>query len=874
MANNSLTLDISARATGQESIDSLSAALNRFSANAERVGSTGPVIAAQARSVEVAFEHSVPQIAAASAAVRAFEGTLSVRAVERFLTTTLQLGPVLQKIFPVVGALAFADVLIKGGEELYKFWQKWDPVHQAQERSVELAKELGSEITKIGEALGKLQFAALEGAIGKVAAGAVQASGMSGNITANRNISAGLGQDISRLRQTIKDDTHSLSQADLMAVRVQHPSDFTTLPPSALTYEGKQAKAARIEIGNLQKQKGLIDAGIEKALAEQSAAFTSVNEAQLKLNEDAAKTAADQAKQVSERLAEQRKRAQSVSDSEIERTLTGPARVLYAANARTATFDDTQSRAKVAAAGLFEFQSSARDAYAKGESLIQKENAQQLSENEKRFIETLRQRIRSGEEAVAADRQIISMQDALTREGGAMAVRGVEGRGNFSGSMVGLNSRLTDAEKIAAMSQVELATAQRRRDVEIETAAGLLDEKAKAVAFQQAGLDYEEQLQRLKETNIERITELQNRQLEDFRAGVGSAFDSLLNHSFGNFLKSQALGIGKTMVENLAAEALPAITKMIPHAASGSRMADILKGTPFGADPLKTATDANTAATIANTAALTGKGLAMSASGGGGGALSGVDPNSPFVFHGFGSGRDSAGVDLSATSGTSMIPKSSGMSTMGKVAGGAAAVGGAFAAFSDFRSGGAKNDIAGVGAGLGTAAGIAAMIPGGQVVALGLGIAAAATSLISAVMPDPKTVREAAINKELQQNKYIAPTALNVTQGTNGTYQDFDARGNLRGSNFSAMPQVNEPYLHWHGGYDGTQGFYQVPGAVTSPYSPGQPGPTTIINITATDSQSFHEALQRNANSVGEAVATHLQNVDGRLKAAVQYVAG
>lgn len=63
---------------------------------------------------------AVPEVAAASAAVRAFEGTLSVRAVERFLTSTLSLGPILTAAFPVVGALAFGSVVLEGAEKLYK----------------------------------------------------------------------------------------------------------------------------------------------------------------------------------------------------------------------------------------------------------------------------------------------------------------------------------------------------------------------------------------------------------------------------------------------------------------------------------------------------------------------------------------------------------------------------------------------------------------------------------------------------------------------------------------------------------------------------------------------------------------------------------
>lgn len=65
------------------------------------------------------MSHSVTQVAAASAAIREFEGNLPIRAVERFLSTTLDLGPILAKAFPVFGGIAFIGMLGKVGEELH-----------------------------------------------------------------------------------------------------------------------------------------------------------------------------------------------------------------------------------------------------------------------------------------------------------------------------------------------------------------------------------------------------------------------------------------------------------------------------------------------------------------------------------------------------------------------------------------------------------------------------------------------------------------------------------------------------------------------------------------------------------------------------------
>ncbi len=62
--------------------------------------------------------HATPQIAAASGAVRELEGNLPIRAVERFLTTTLGLGPALAAAFPLVGAIAFGGVILEGVNKL------------------------------------------------------------------------------------------------------------------------------------------------------------------------------------------------------------------------------------------------------------------------------------------------------------------------------------------------------------------------------------------------------------------------------------------------------------------------------------------------------------------------------------------------------------------------------------------------------------------------------------------------------------------------------------------------------------------------------------------------------------------------------------
>lgn len=69
--------------------------------------------------------HTVSSMQAASAAVRTFEGnvTHNVRAVERFLTSVLPLGPVLTAAFPLIGAIAFGSLVVSLGSKLGEFYK-------------------------------------------------------------------------------------------------------------------------------------------------------------------------------------------------------------------------------------------------------------------------------------------------------------------------------------------------------------------------------------------------------------------------------------------------------------------------------------------------------------------------------------------------------------------------------------------------------------------------------------------------------------------------------------------------------------------------------------------------------------------------------
>jgi len=244
-------------------------------------------------------------------------------------------------------------------------------------------------------------------------------------------------------------------------------------------------------------------------------------------------------------------------------------------------------------------------------------------------------------------------------------------------------------------------------------------------------------------------------------------------------------------------------------------------------------------------------------------------------------GTDGLPHDASGTPIASSTP-----TTIGQGVSVAAAVAaGTISAIKSFEKGGASGALGGVAA----LAGMASLIPGAGLIAAPI---AAVTGLLSAVLSTGPQQRSQQITDYINKDAYLAPTALNVTQGMNGTYEDFDARGNIRTSNLSAVPTVAEPYITKRT-LNGQQGWYDAPGVVTAPYSgsatgtgltpvsnaPGAGGGVTNVftgPIQTMDSESFHSFLQKPGNSmaVGESLANHLQSHEGRASNAIRYVAG
>ncbi|MGA2115434.1 MAG: hypothetical protein ABSH56_11880 [Bryobacteraceae bacterium] len=433
---------------------------------------------------------------------------------------------------------------------------------------------------------------------------------------------------------------------------------------------------------------------------------------------------------------------------------------------------------------------------------------------------------------------------------------------------------------------------------------------------------------------------LREKDLEKYHTLADGLFDALHSHTTTQWGKEFALGQAKTLFSNAAQFPLQEIGHIlagaIPSSANTGVLGTLLHGTVFGsdaADPGKQ-TAQHTLDTVTQLLGLrsdlkaifTGNAnpeaaVSPGALGGGGGNIDSLMyslPTSGTSLYGLGSAGGVGNIPLLTAAlsnpaqlmgglasgptaalaalmgtprgtvgyGSDGTPHdangnpitSGGAQQVGQIASvGAAAAMGAYAAFSEFSKGGAGGALGGVSA----LAGMASMIPGAGIVAAPV---AAMAGILSSLLSTGPQQRQQQITDYLAKDQYLAPTALNVMQGMNGTYEDFDARGNLRTSTMSAVPTVAKPYTTKRT-INGQQGWYNAPGVVQAPYSGGATGTgqtpvsnAPVININgpvqAMDSESFHQFITKTANaaSTGEAITQHLQSGGGeRLAAQIRY---
>jgi hypothetical protein len=296
---------------------------------------------------------------------------------------------------------------------------------------------------------------------------------------------------------------------------------------------------------------------------------------------------------------------------------------------------------------------------------------------------------------------------------------------------------------------------------------------------QKAGIEYEEKLY-----------ELRKRGLDEYKQSVMSAFDALVSGGGGisSFLRSQGMGVLRTMVGNVAAETYKPGRFTLPGQGTPdnpSLLGRLLQGTPFGMDPA--AGVQMSAAQIQVQAAQMQLAAASGAANGGSffpaaaramggfwsGPGSGYSGGNPYVMYG-------SGVDEDAEL-ASIMQVRSGAPTWARYVGYAgAAAGGALGTYSGIKTGGVRGAMA-AGGSLTSAAGAIMSMAGVSgpaapiMMGVGLGL-----GLGTMLFGDPKRKRAEALESEAAAREYTAGTGTSYAYDTYGRGTDYDMTGRLR----------------------------------------------------------------------------------------------
>jgi hypothetical protein len=524
--------------------------------------------------------------------------------------------------------------------------------------------------------------------------------------------------------------------------------------------------------------------------------------------------------------------------------------------------------------------------------------------------------LRSGDDS---DAEGVRRSLGITTKGNSLAVSGGRMSGQ-AGASADYAARVSAAREIFTIEtqHLDLIAEQDKRDEAYATARKKRDAEVYHAAEQ-----YENQLQTLREKDLQK-----------YESMAGSIFDAMHGHTMNQWFRGFALGQEKQVFQNAVTPILQNAGHMIGGlipGQDGTMLGTLLHGTVFDSANKGTSDASTTAKQTTRTAdeivklrsdmrAMTGApsadsgapavpdlfNLPMSGTnpasilfGNGGllgtGSVPSIAGASALFNGGNGSGLAQFMSGLGGAGSNPLGAIFTGMSTNGStvtqltgaqqagaaVATGAMLAGAGLTIASGISQGGVGGYTKAASAGLGAAA----MLDPEPISKTILGSVAAVAGLVGSLFGTGPQQRSKDIANFLSKNQYLAPTAFNVMQGMNGTYEDFDGRGNLRTSSMSAVPTVAEPYITSRV-QDGQRTYYDVPGQVTSPYS-GSPTGTgkapiaggitvNIENMHAMDSQSFGEFIRRpaNAHQVGESMADHLERHDGRASNAIRYISG
>lgn len=747
---------------------------------------------------------AVSQVIATGSALRTLEGAMPIRAAERFLTLIPGIGGALQAAFPVVGAIAFGEVILNRAlPAMEKLADKWIPILKAQKDSLEMIKESTKETVKWGEKLEELRFQAIGRREGPGAELRARAESSQSSAGALGDLAAAYRSILSDLETTARQTVGG----GLLAPRM----------PSA------KAEAAQALIPGFR-------ARLEEVTAAQEVARETAQgqRADAATADQKATSREDRAQERIDRLA----REQALRDDVRE-------------------WKQIQAeKAKALHMAVVELPRTVDEIVLLNAS-IQREIAREQKGETAGLI------MQSGRERGFLNPDVFGAAQFPTPVGasGDEMMRTAQRRGRRDLGLLNVQAQLGG---MSPQEQIDKQYMLRMRLAEEETAALVrkADETRNLQAREDALRDLVEKRYDIALEREQQILELLAKQKEAFERGVVGLIEAARSGRAGSWAMGQLNKIGDEILGKIAGVVFDKIS-------SRTQGGTVSIGDVLG-DAQKKATDENTTATDDNTKAtedLTNairalRAQAMSPSTGGGSLGGGISApgewsgSGPMIFNGF----------PSANVGGSTVPLygfpgSGGNGGSGNAPRGGFTIGnatqaamGAAAVYEGIHSGGARGGLEAAGGAAAAAGSIIAMLskplaaagPIGAAVGIGL-------SLISSLLGDPKAAREAQIQRRLETTQFMAPVSINAAMTTGGTYSDYDRFGNVRSSDLSPFPTVQQGY------FDARHDWTPVPGRTLSQFG-GPTGNTTVVHITAMDGADVKRVLDRHIGEVGESL--------------------
>lgn len=859
----------------KETLGAVRSQLLLMAEGAERASGGVTRLSGTVRQLGDSSQHAVSQVQAVGGALRTLEGAVPLRAAERFLTLLPGIGTALQAAFPVFGAIAFSEVIGRMISGVVKLEESWRPVLAAQKESNKLLEESVKLVQNQSKALRDAQIENIALTQGPAAAARARA----GDLSARAQF--GDAERIAELQR---------ERDVLQKIAGGAPAGPFSAQQRFLTQE--EVAIARRAGMPFRGPAILNDPTLAPGAEERANANFALNRILEQLN-------AAQKKQQTDILSAQNERLQAAKDDRKqdrqEDRVDLEMRKLRAAELKH-DWEEIEKASKAAARNFDvmigpltpgsarfspseHFMNELSEAPRISTELTDLERQQREA---RRLLPELLPDQFLGRPDIEAPAGFVTVQQQL-QQMRRQAARRI--------SLQGVQGRLSDNTLQGQQSNIEAQTAMQMAALDRE-AQVIQDRVLDATKREEALADIESRRYDVALQAEQKMLELAVKQKEQFEQTITGLFEAARQHRVGGFLRGRLDQALDQVIGQVAGVIFDKI-KLPGRGPSGVSIPDVLGGA------LKTATDENTTATDDNTRALKDLTDLLRARAGGGGSIGGArgggggwspswnGASGPFVLNAFpGAGGGFPGVMMqglpSSSAGGSNGGWIPGMGGGGGTGGGWGGGGGnspwdphtngGVLSPGGLTSGGAAGIMSKVGIGAASIGAIAAGIHaggagGGLETAAGVvGLAslafpalapvAMALGVVSSLFSQSRQQRETQIGNQLSAAQFMSPVAINASMSTGGTFADFDRFGDIRSSNLSPFPQIQNGYFVAQRGptAPGQQTWVPVPGRTLNQFGGPSGGGTMNVTINALDSKSIVD----NHASIGDAVARSL----------------